>query len=299
MAMQSQYHATEMASLRPVPVQSVAGRIGDVTLAVTDIAGAAPAAGPTFTGTATIRTGSCGYIQLSPSASDSDGSTGQVAFLTGQDNVRRASIGGKGIGNALQFKMENGWALEMLGGTVSVGGPAGAESLRVPTVANATRCITAAGSTGGNPTLGTSAGNLDIRPAGDSNGITIAGGSYPLIASGGQNANLSLTIAAKQAAIFFNTNIALETQLQVARTPSADRAVVVTGSQGGNPTIGATGGALLAFSVNPVLRSYTVGTLPSAAQAGQLIYVGDGGGNRRLAVSDGTGWRWPDGSLVN
>lgn len=297
--MQSQYHATETASLRPVPVQSVAGRTGDVTLSVADVAGAAPAASPTFTGTATVRTGSCGYVQLAPSASDSDGNAGQVVFFTGPDNTRRASIGGKGTGNALQFKMEGGWALEMLGGTVSIGGPAGAEGLRVPAVANATRCITAAGSAGGNPTLGTTAGNLDIRPAGDPNGITIAGGNYPFIASGGQTASLSLTIAAKQAGLFFNTNTALETQFQVARTPSADRAVVVTGSQGGNPSIGVTGGALLAFSVNPVLRSYTVGTLPSAAQAGQLIYVGDGGGNKRLAVSDGAGWRWPDGSPVN
>ncbi len=43
------------------------------------------------------------------------------------------------------------------------------------------------------------------------------------------------------------------------------------------------------------LRSYTAGTLPSAATAGQLIYVSDGAGGLREAVSDGTTWRLPNG----
>lgn len=47
------------------------------------------------------------------------------------------------------------------------------------------------------------------------------------------------------------------------------------------------------------LRSYTVATLPSAAAVGRLICVSNGTGNKRLAVSDGTGWRWPDGALVS
>lgn len=47
------------------------------------------------------------------------------------------------------------------------------------------------------------------------------------------------------------------------------------------------------------LRSYTVATLPSAAAAGRLICVSNGAGNKRLAVSDGAGWRWPDGALVS
>jgi hypothetical protein len=47
------------------------------------------------------------------------------------------------------------------------------------------------------------------------------------------------------------------------------------------------------------LRNYTVATLPSAATAAQLIYVSDGTSNKRLAVSDGTNWRWPDGAIVS
>jgi hypothetical protein len=46
------------------------------------------------------------------------------------------------------------------------------------------------------------------------------------------------------------------------------------------------------------LRSYTVSTLPVATTAARLIYVSNGTANKRLAVSDGTNWRWPDGNIV-
>jgi hypothetical protein len=49
---------------------------------------------------------------------------------------------------------------------------------------------------------------------------------------------------------------------------------------------------------NHALRTYTVATLPTAT-AQRLIYVSDGTGNKRLAVSDGTNWRWPDGAIVS
>ncbi|WP_448207510.1 hypothetical protein [Azospirillum sp. sgz302134] len=47
------------------------------------------------------------------------------------------------------------------------------------------------------------------------------------------------------------------------------------------------------------LRSYTVATMPTASPAGRLAFVSDGPSNRRLAVSDGSAWRWPDGSAVS
>lgn len=47
------------------------------------------------------------------------------------------------------------------------------------------------------------------------------------------------------------------------------------------------------------LREYTVATLPSASPAAQMIYVSDGSSNRRLAVSDGTNWRFADGNPVS
>lgn len=48
-----------------------------------------------------------------------------------------------------------------------------------------------------------------------------------------------------------------------------------------------------------MLRSYTVAGLPSASPEGQAIYVSDGSSNRRMAVSDGTNWRFPDGAVVS
>jgi len=47
------------------------------------------------------------------------------------------------------------------------------------------------------------------------------------------------------------------------------------------------------------LRSFTVATLPSAATARRIIYVSDGTSNKRLAITDGTNWRWPDGAIVS
>ena len=59
---------------------------------------------------------------------------------------------------------------------------------------------------------------------------------------------------------------------------------------GANPVIDA--------NRHPRLRSYTVATLPSASPAGMLIYVSNGLNSKRLAVSDGTNWRFPDGNIV-
>lgn len=48
------------------------------------------------------------------------------------------------------------------------------------------------------------------------------------------------------------------------------------------------------------LAPYTVATLPSASKyTHTFIYVSDGTSNKRLAVSDGTNWRWPDGAIVS
>lgn len=63
----------------------------------------------------------------------------------------------------------------------------------------------------------------------------------------------------------------------------------------GNVTVG--GGSNIVVGVNRHLRlrSYTVATLPSAATATEMIYVSDGAGGLRQAVSDGTTWRLPNG----
>ena len=48
------------------------------------------------------------------------------------------------------------------------------------------------------------------------------------------------------------------------------------------------------------LAAYTVATLPAAAQwTYGIIAVTDGTSNKRLAISDGTNWRFPDGNVVS
>lgn len=47
------------------------------------------------------------------------------------------------------------------------------------------------------------------------------------------------------------------------------------------------------------LQSFAKAALPSASPAGQLIYVSNGTSNKRLAVSDGSSWRFPDGAVVS
>ncbi|GLR82220.1 hypothetical protein HUE56_00475 (plasmid) [Azospirillum oryzae] len=85
--------------------------------------------------------------------------------------------------------------------------------------------------------------------------------------------------------------------LRVLPAAGSNRAVTVAGSSGGDPVIATTAGRL-SFGAIPMLPSYTVATLPSAAARG-LIYVSDGAGGKRLAVSDGTNWRWPDGAIAS
>ncbi len=54
-------------------------------------------------------------------------------------------------------------------------------------------------------------------------------------------------------------------------------------------------------TLNPVrLPSYAVSSLPSAVTFIQcLLYVSDGTANQRLAISDGTNWRFPSGTIVS
>lgn len=56
---------------------------------------------------------------------------------------------------------------------------------------------------------------------------------------------------------------------------------------------------VLSALVSHELPRYTVATLPRATTPGRLIYVSDGTSNKRLAISDGTNWRFPDGNVVS
>ncbi len=63
-------------------------------------------------------------------------------------------------------------------------------------------------------------------------------------------------------------------------------------------------GAQLDFDSIPKLKTYTAAELlaatPSAvAHPRGLVYVSNGTGNKRLAISDGAAWRFPDGAVVS
>ncbi len=46
------------------------------------------------------------------------------------------------------------------------------------------------------------------------------------------------------------------------------------------------------------LKTYTIATKPSTSTLGEMIAISDGANNKKLAISDGTNWRYADGVLV-
>lgn len=89
------------------------------------------------------------------------------------------------------------------------------------------------------------------------------------------------------------TSTAQGAKLDFQTTPNGSTtiATVVTISHDGNLQMGANSDTVITSSRHPQLRSYTVATLPSAATAGQLIYVSDETGGAVPCFSDGTNWR--------
>ena len=51
----------------------------------------------------------------------------------------------------------------------------------------------------------------------------------------------------------------------------------------------------------PLVESTVAGlsAYPAADWESAVLYVSDGTGNKRLAISDGTNWRFPDGNVVS
>jgi hypothetical protein len=160
-------------------------------------------------------------------------------------------------------------------GTVYLGAAVGAESLRVVPVASAVNHVRVYGS---------------------------AAGAATAIGPNGTDTNCGLSLFAKGAGtVGFYTSGLFSTALQVAvtHTASANRWITLTGSNGGNPRISTSGGALDIGAI-PTLPTYTVATLPTASTYTRgLIYVSDGTANQRLAISDGTNWRFPSGAIVS
>ena len=171
-------------------------------------------------------------------------------------------------------------------GTVTMGATSGAHGFGVTTPANTVNRVIATG--------------------------TIAAG-VPSLAVAGTDANIGVSLAAKgTGTVRLQTRGATAFEVNATGTPGNFVRVNATAS-GGTPQIIAQGsdtnvalqlsakGAAVVSASNPLqLPGFTVATLPAAASyARSLIYVTDGTANKRLAISDGTAWRWPDGAVVS
>jgi hypothetical protein len=137
----------------------------------------------------------------------------------------------------------------------------------------------------------------------------------PALTAQGSDANINVNIAPKGTGV-----VRLQARGNTALEASAAAAPVnfvrVNGGAGGVPVqVTAQGsdtnvaiqfqakGAAPVAALNPMqLPTSTVAGLsafPAATYPRCLIYVSDGATNRRLAVSDGAAWRWPDGAVVS
>lgn len=85
--------------------------------------------------------------------------------------------------------------------------------------------------------------------------------------------------------------------------PSDNEIVIgtnVTGNGSNTTTIGNSATTHTFVNGVIILESFTVAGLPAASSyTGGLVFVSNGTGNKRLAVSDGTNWRFPDGNVVS
>jgi hypothetical protein len=186
----------------------------------------------------------------------------------------------------LAFSANGAELMRVTSGTTTLGGVSGANALTLNTPASSTNHLTVTSS--------------------------IAGGA-PSIAASGTDANIPVAISAKNiASVRLNSRGSLALEVNAVATPT--NFVRINGTATGTPPqvtaqgtdtnvnlllLGKGTGAVQAGS--PLqLPPFTVATLPPAASYPRcLIFVSDGAANRRLAISDGAAWRWPDGAVVS
>lgn len=243
--------------------------MGDVAGLQTALNAKAPLAGPAFTGTVTVSAGNAAAPALSPA-----GDTDTGLFFPAADTVALAA-GGVG-----RLSIPNNGYIGLV--------PA---DQRVRIVGSSNPNLDIENQAGADNEklwrLNVSGGQFSIQTVTDAYSaaatalqVVRSGLSVTMVTVGGGIGNESLRVVAESGA-----------------GSGATRCITVTGSGGGDPTVGTSAGRL-AFGAIPVLPSYTVATLPAATARG-LIYVSDGAGGKRLAVSDGSNWRWPDGATVS
>ena len=186
----------------------------------------------------------------------------------------------------LAFSAGGAELMRVASGTTTLGGVSGANALTLSTPASSVNQLTVTSS--------------------------VLGGT-PSIAATGTDANIPVAISAKNIApVRFNSRGNLAFEVNAVATPT--NFVRINGTATGTPPqitaqgadanvalllLGKGTGAVQAGS--PLqLPSFTVATLPPAASYPRcMIHVADGTANKRLAISDGAAWRWPDGAVVS
>lgn len=179
----------------------------------------------------------------------------------------------------------------------------GFEHVRVTHTASANRYITLTGSNGGNSTIGVSAGNLAITPtivlAGSLSQTTANSGEFTLfqstsastenavridstqttagaglkLSNSGLNTQVSIRLGGSGSFSFYTGQTAGQTttggasQVVITDTASATRYITLTGSNGGNPAIGASAGTV----------ALTSGAISTSASNGLGYGTGAGG----------------------
>src|SRR6266853_2762221 len=104
---------------------------------------------------------------------------------------------------------------------------------------------------------------------------SITGGAVSIFPSGSVDTNIGLNLYSRgTGTVSFLTNIATPvTQLQVLHTALATRNVTITGSNGGNPTIGVTGGSLAITPAVVFGAGITLGVSPTIAVASGSLAI--------------------------
>jgi len=180
-------------------------------------------------------------------------------------------------------------------GTTTLGGTSTAPALSVIPVGSQTRWVTVTGSAGGNPTIGTNNGAINLNPGGNGVSLQVAtagastvnyaehagatAGNSPYIAWTGSDTNVSGIYYTKGTGGHIFSTASGSTQVQINHTASANRYITLTGSNGGNPTIGTSAGEL-----NISSTSVTVGT----SLANKLGLFGNTGGSAVGVIASGT-----------
>jgi len=202
------------------------------------------------------------------------------AYASGTDTNIQLNFNTKGSG-PYTFYTDNGNALQV----------------SITHTASANRYVTITGSNGSAPTIGTSAGSLNLSPGGNLslqiNAVasqanylvvsgTAAGGGIAETYAQGADTNISVNYASKGSGSHnFYSNIgAAALQAAILHTASATRYITLTGSNGGNPTIGTSAGSL---AVTPsIVCSGAVYTGNNANAGIENVYNGAVAANANL-----------------